>query len=146
MNDIVSFKNEYDRMVADVLDFVSKNKNVFGKVDATDILVQLDSCRARHQVLHDIAVFMDKQQRKLSSEITNLERKLKRDEGLVITNEELSLERQSSTLWELNTKLNHKVEWKQIYFLLKGEEKSLLEQLVGIQTKLAEMMEAKAGA
>lgn len=145
MSHIVSYKNEFDSIVAGNLDFVSKNKNVFGDADAVDIMVQLNDCKARYQVLYDMAVFVDKQQRKLSSEITNLERKLKRDESLEITNEELSKERQTSTLWELNTKLCFRAEWQKLRISLEEEDASVLKKLVGVQTKLGEMMQAKAG-
>lgn len=98
--------------------------------------MQLNQVEACYKAIYEIANFIDKQQRKIKTEIANLERKHKIDVKITGTNEERGKTRQITTLWNLNTKYSLEREFQvHINYLLQKEEE-ILTSIVEIQEKL----------
>lgn len=136
MNSIIS---NYPKTAATIVELqkgLQQRKNLFENGEAWDLLMQLNQVEACYKAIYEIANFIDKQQRKIKTEIANLERKHKIDVKITGTNEERGKTRQITTLWNLNTKYSLEREFQvHINYLLQKEEE-ILTSIVEIQEKL----------
>lgn len=143
MNLIISNYAQITANIATIQKEIQQRKNLFENEEGLELLVQLNHLDARYRAIYEIANFIDKQQRKLSAEIVNLERRHKIDVKVTETDELRGQKRQVTTLWDLTTKYKLEEEYKKHLINLIPQAEEIILSIGEIQQKLVEALQAK---